>query len=94
MGIGSDCKSMITFFTTGKPFTGHNAVCQRNALASWKRVAPDAEVILFGNEQGAAETARELGIRHVEEVEKFAQHHSAVLSGDEKPTYLIATAVR
>ena len=64
---------MITFFTTGKPFTGRNGVSQRNALASWKRVAPDAEVILFGDEEGAAETARELGIRHVAEVETVAQ---------------------
>ena len=61
---------MITFFTTGKPFTGRNAVSQRNALASWKRVAPDAEVILFGDEERAAETATELGVRHVAEVER------------------------
>ena len=53
---------MITFFTTAKPFTGHNGIIQRNALASWTRVCPDAEVILFGDEEGAAETARELGL--------------------------------
>jgi hypothetical protein len=63
---------MITFFTTAKPFSGHNGVIQRNALKSWTLVAPDAEVILFGNEAGAAETARELGIRHVAEVERIA----------------------
>src|SRR5262245_24966965 len=61
---------MITFFTTGKPFTGHNAIIQRNALKSWKLAAPNAEVILFGDEQGAAETAAELGIRHIAEVER------------------------
>jgi hypothetical protein len=61
---------MITFFTTGKPFTGHNRTIQRNALKSWKLAAPDAEVILFGDEEGAAETAAELGIRHVAEVER------------------------
>src|SRR5260370_38010648 len=60
---------MITFFTTGKPFTGHNGVIQRNALKSWTLADPDAEVILFGDEEGAAETARDLGIRHVAEVE-------------------------
>jgi hypothetical protein len=64
---------MITFFTTAKPFTGHNGVIQRNALKSWTAAAPDAEVILFGDEEGAAETARELGIRHVAEVEHVAQ---------------------
>ena len=62
--------AMITFFTTGKPFIGHNGVIQRNALKSWTLAAPGAEVILFGNEEGAAETARELGIRHVAEVER------------------------
>jgi hypothetical protein len=62
---------MITFFTTAKPFTGHNGVIQRNALRSWTLAAPKAEVILFGDEEGAAETARELGIAHVAEVERL-----------------------
>ena len=61
---------MITFFTTAKPFTGHSRVIQRNALKSWTLATPGAEVILFGNEEGAAETAGELGIRHVAEVER------------------------
>ena len=61
---------MITFFTTAKPFTGHSGVIQRNALKSWTLVAPDAEVILFGDEEGAAQTAQELGIRYVAEVER------------------------
>ncbi len=61
---------MITFFTTAKPFTGHNGVIQRNALKSWTLVAPGAEVILFGNEEGAAETASELKIRYVAAVER------------------------
>src|SRR5579862_8408808 len=61
---------MITFFTTGKPFTGHNGVIQRNALKSWTLAAPGAEVMLFGDEEGAAETARDLGIQHVAQVER------------------------
>jgi hypothetical protein len=64
---------MITFFTTGKPFTGHTGIIQRNALRSWTLAAPDAEVILFGDEEGAAETARELGIRHVPEVQRVEE---------------------
>lgn len=27
---------MLTFFTTAKPFHGHSAVIQRNALESWR----------------------------------------------------------
>jgi hypothetical protein len=63
---------MITFFTTPKPFRGHIGIIQRNAIHSWKLVHPDAEVILFGNEEGAAEVARELGARHEPEVDRTA----------------------
>lgn len=55
---------MLTFFTTAKPFTGHNGIIQRNALKSWTLVHPYAEVVLFGDDEGAAGVAEELGIRH------------------------------
>ena len=55
---------MLTFFTTAKAFLGHDGVIQRNALASWKRLDPQAEVILFGDDAGAAEVCAELGLRH------------------------------
>ncbi len=61
---------MLTFFTTAKPFRGHDGIIQRNALKSWKLLRPDLEVILFGDEEGAAETALELGIRHEAQVER------------------------
>jgi hypothetical protein len=61
---------MITFFSTPKPFDGHIGVIQRNALCSWQRVHPDAEIILFGDDAGAAEICRELGIRHVPQLRK------------------------
>ncbi len=55
---------MVTLFTTAKPFKGHSAIIQRNALKSWTLTDPDADVILFGDDEGAAEAARYLGIRH------------------------------
>ena len=61
---------MLTLFTTPKAFTGHIAVIQRNALLSWKLLHPSVEIILFGNEEGAAAVCRELGIRHVPEVRR------------------------
>ena len=61
---------MITFFSTPKPFRGHIGTIQRNAIRSWKLVHPEAEVILFGNEEGAAEVAREIGVRYEPEVER------------------------
>ena len=59
---------MLTFFTTAKAFQGHDGVIQRNALASWKRLDPRAEVILFGDDAGAAEVCAELGLRHEPQV--------------------------
>lgn len=61
---------MITFFATPKPFRGHIGIIQRNAIQSWKLLHPDAEVILFGDEEGAAEAARALGARHETEVDR------------------------
>jgi len=61
---------MLTIFSTPKPFRGHSGIIQRNALESWTRLHPDVEVILFGNEEGAAEVCRELGIRHEPEVRR------------------------
>ena len=56
---------MLTVFTTSRPFLGHFEIIQRNAIQSWLRLRPACEVILFGNEEGTAETAAELGIKHV-----------------------------
>lgn len=61
---------MLTFFTTAKPFRGHNAIIQRNALKSWTLLHADAEVILFGDDEGAEETAHEFGLRHEPHVER------------------------
>ncbi len=55
---------MLTIFSTPKPFIGHAGVIQRNALRSWTLLHRDVEVILFGDEDGAAEVCREFGIRH------------------------------
>ena len=55
---------MLTLFTTAKPFRGHHAVIQRNALQSWKLLHPGVEIILFGNDLGAAEICAEFGLRH------------------------------
>ena len=58
---------MITLFSIPKPFVGHIGVIQANAIRSWTRL-PGCEVILFGEETGLAETAAELGVRHVPEI--------------------------
>jgi hypothetical protein len=55
---------MLTVFSTPKPFIGHSDVIQRNALKSWTLLHPDVDVILFGDEEGAATACGELGVRH------------------------------
>jgi len=61
---------MLTFFTTAKPFHGHDGIIQRNALMSWKLLHSDVEVIVFGDDEGAAEVCRELGLRHEPQVKR------------------------
>src|ERR1700730_15608470 len=61
---------MLTLFAIPKHFRGHIATIQRNAIASWTRLTPRPEIILLGDEEGAAETAHELGLRHFPEVKR------------------------
>jgi hypothetical protein len=61
---------MLTVFSTPKPFVGHIDVIQRNAILSWKRLHPEVEIILVGDDAGAAEVCAELGIRHIAQVER------------------------
>ena len=61
---------MLTFFSTPKPFRGRVGIIQRNAIQSWKMLHPEAEVVLFGDEEGAAEATRQFGIRHEPHVER------------------------
>src|SRR5258708_11468255 len=60
---------MLTFFTTAKSFRAHIGIIQRNALQSWKALHPGIEIILFGNDEGAAEAAQKFGLRHEPHVE-------------------------
>ena len=64
---------MLTLFTTAKAFEGHFAVIQYNALRSWKLLGRDVEIILFGEDGGSAEAAKELGLRHEAKVAKNEQ---------------------
>ena len=59
---------MLTIFSTPKPFAGHNAIIQLNAIGSWLKLRPRCEIILFGDDKGAREVAQELGIIHVPDI--------------------------
>jgi hypothetical protein len=66
----SAASAPLTIFAIPKAFRGHIAVIQRNAIASWTRMNPRPEVILFGPDEGTTEVAAELGVRHVPAVQK------------------------
>ena len=59
---------MLILFTIPKPFRGHIGLIQRNAIRSWTLLRPACEIILFGDDEGVAGVAQELGLRHVPEV--------------------------
>jgi len=61
---------MITFFTIPKPFEGHIGVIQRNALRSWRKLNPECEIIIFGDELGISEVAEEVGAVRIPEIRK------------------------
>ena len=63
-------RRLITFFTIPKSFDGRSDRVQRNAIGSWARVVPGAEVILFGDDAGVAEAAGTLGAEHVSSIER------------------------
>lgn len=63
--------ALLTVFSAPKPFTNpHIATIQRNAIRSWTRLGPEVDVLLLGEESGLAETAAQLGVRHIPLVER------------------------
>lgn len=58
----------ITLFTMPKAFRGHIGVIQSNAIRSWARLAPECEIVLYGDDEGTAAAARAVGATHLEHV--------------------------
>src|SRR5260370_12783895 len=56
---------MLTVLESAKVLQGHGGIIQKNAIGSLVRLHPECEVIVFGEEPGAAEIAEELSVRHV-----------------------------
>ena len=65
-GAGAQPMPSLTLFTIPKGFTDpHVSLIQRNALASWRALGSEVEVLVMGDDPGVAETAREFGATHV-----------------------------
>jgi len=60
----------LTIFAVPKPFEGHTAIIQRNAIKSWSLLSNELEVILMGDEAGVSEIANELSLKHVPHLKK------------------------
>jgi hypothetical protein len=78
---------MLTLFTSARPFRGHTAVIQRNALRSWTLLHPAVQIILFGDAEGSQEVAWELGIHYEENPQVTA-------SGSVRLDYMFTNAHR
>jgi hypothetical protein len=63
---------MLSILAFPKPFRGHIATIQRNAISSWMRLRPPCEIFLFGDEEGTAEVAKEFGACHISEMARTA----------------------
>ncbi len=70
----------LTLFSHFKPFRGHFGVIQRNAVRSWARLEPRPEILLFGEAEGTAEMAAEVGARHIPRVRR-GPHGAALMNG-------------
>jgi len=71
----------LTIFTAPKPFTNpHIRLIQRNAICSWLALGEDIEVLLIGDEEGIAQTAQELGVCHLKDVERNSYHTPLIRS--------------
>ena len=66
--------SWITIFTAPKAFTNpHIALIQCNAIQSWLHLGEQVQVLLVGEEDGLAETAKELGVQQLPGVKRNDQ---------------------
>ena len=60
---------LLTIFSAPKAFKGHVGIIQQNAIRSWLSLRPKPRVILFCNEDGAAEVLRGLEVELISDVE-------------------------
>lgn len=69
----------LTFISIPKAFSGHIGIIQKNAIRSWCRI-PNSRVVLFGNETGMKDFARETQVIHIPDIPTNA-HGTPLLPG-------------
>ena len=75
---------MLTIFSCPKPFLGLFNIIQRNAVQSWRRLGPEVEVILMGDDEGTSQVAKEFGVHHISDVARNASGTPLISSLFEK----------
>jgi hypothetical protein len=60
----------VTLFTIPHAFDGDHDMVQRNALGSWNQIVPRPNGVLFCDDDGVADAAREFGFDHVPDVRR------------------------
>jgi hypothetical protein len=63
---------VLTVASIPKPFVGTIGDLQRNALASWRAIGSDTQILLLGDETGVGEAAEAAGAEHVAALERDA----------------------
>ena len=61
---------MLTVVSLPRAFAGADAVVQDNAVASWRHLPGDTEVVLFGDDPGVAEASVRHGVRHEPQIRR------------------------
>lgn len=61
---------LLSILAMPKPFRGHIGVIQRNAITSWTKLSPRPKIFLFGEEEGTAQIAAELGLAHLRDIQR------------------------
>lgn len=61
---------MLTIFSIPKKFKGQFGIIQRNAITSWRKISPESEIILFGDDEGTEGICTELKIKHIPHIER------------------------
>jgi len=62
---------LLTLFTVLKPFAGEAEAHQRNAIASWKALAPEVEVILVSDSSIPADIRAELSCHRATKTNRY-----------------------
>ena len=63
---------MLSIFAVPKPFRSQTAIAQRNAIESWRRLHPDCEIILCGDDEGTECAAGQCGARFIPDIARNA----------------------